>query len=346
MKTSLLKKLVISIFSLIAVNTFYAQSETAEAIEYMATINVQYEEIQKDSWAYVKKAAHSGNAMGIEGKRKELVATVATAKKSVEKMSTFKGDASYRDSVVLYLQMQYDVMNDDFSKLVDMEQISEESYDAMEAYMMAKEQADDKLAAAGRVLQRTEKSFAKKYNVTLTEGEKSKRTKNLEIAGETYKYYNQLYLIFFKPNKQETYLIDAMSKGDINAIEQNNSTLTSDASEALKLLAKVKAFKGDASLLNATKEMVKFYKEESVNKVPKQTDYFMKKEKFEKIQKAMASNKKPSNEEIDKYNKTLEEYNTAVAVYNKTNEELNKERSKKIDAWNKAAKSFLDRQIP
>ena len=103
------------------------------AVEYLNEINEQYEEISKDTWKYMKTVAHSKSARKIEKKRKELIETTYSAKSKIRTLRGFEGDKSYRDSVVAFLTISYNVLKNDYDKIMDMEEIAEQSYDAMEA---------------------------------------------------------------------------------------------------------------------------------------------------------------------------------------------------------------------
>lgn len=317
-----------------------------DANAYMNSVSVEYVEIQKDAWSYIKKASHSKNARKIESKRIELIKTINAAKNKISKMPVYQNDASFRDAVVKFLSLYSNVLSEDFSKIVDMEEIAEQSYDDMEAYMMAKEQANDKLSEAGKELDEVQNKFAEAHDVKLVEGEQSKRSKKLETASKVYKYYNKAYLIFFKSYKQEAYLLESTNKRDVNGVEQNRTVLGSDAQQGLTDLAKLGSYNGDASIVLTLRELLNFYKHEGNIDAKATSDFFLKKEKFEKIQKSMESKKKPTQDEINTYNKALEEYNASVNKFNATNETLNKKRDKLLNAYNKAVENFLNKQVP
>ncbi len=106
----------------------------------------------------------------------------------------------------------------------------------MEAYMTAQERANEKLEAAFEVAVNPQKSFAADNNINLVSNDSDTEDK-LEKASEVFKFYNKVYLVFYKPYKQEGYLLEAQNKGDINAMKQNQealSKLSKDAKEQLK----------------------------------------------------------------------------------------------------------------
>nr|WP_294859371.1 hypothetical protein [uncultured Fluviicola sp.] len=172
--------------------------------------------------------------------------------------------------------------------------------------------------------------------------------KKMTIAGEVYDTYNEIYLIFFKSYKQELYLMDAVNRKDINAIEQNRNALISTANEGLKKISAVKPYKNDKSMVDATKKLLDFYINEATNETPKMADYFMVTENFDKVKKAFDEipEKKRTQKDVDGYNKAVNDMNAGVNSYNATNQSLNKNRSALIDGWNNTASRFTDTHVP
>jgi hypothetical protein len=248
--------------------------------------------------------------------------------------------------MVSYLSLCYNVLNDDYSTIINLEEIAEQSYDMMEAYITAQEKANEKLDEAGKMLNNQSKAFAEKHNVKLIETS-DKLSIKLEKANKAFKYYNTLYLVFFKCYKQEAYFMDAMQKGDINSMEQNKDALFTLTTEGQNSLVSIKDFNGDLSLKTACKNFLIFYQTEAKDKIPKIIDFFMKQENFEKIKKSFEANKDSrTKEDIDAYNKTVADYNKSGNTFNAVTEELNTRRINQINSWNTIIQSFFDRHVP
>ncbi|CAG5083455.1 LIC11966 family surface protein [Parvicella tangerina] len=347
MKTLLNKKIRLTFLFLLLCSASVFGQEFSNPVEYMNFIGEQYAQLTEDQWAYTRAIANDKKAKKIESKRQDLLNSNKSAQAKIKKMPAYNGNTEYRDSVVAFLQLNYDVLNNDYAKIVDMEEIAEQSYDLMEAYLLAQEVASEKLKSAGEMLSETEKKFAADNDITLQEGEKSKNAKRLEKANKVYKYYNEIYLIFFKCYKQEAYLLDAVNTGDVNAMEQNKNALLTYANEGLDKLKKLKAFEGDNSLIEAGKEILDFYKDEAENELGDIVDFFVKKEKFETINEAFEAKKKNkrTQEDVDNFNQAVNDYNAATEAYNKANEILNKSRGKKLDNWNNTATKFTKKNV-
>ena len=169
-----------------------------------------------------------------------------------------------------------------------------------------------------------------------------RKSEKIEEASDMLNYYNKVYLIFFKVFKQEVYVLAAQQTQDIIAFEQNVNALAMEANEALAKLDTMSSYNGDKELIEAAKRVMEFYKEEAEKEFPKVSDFYIKKDNFDKANEIMETKKKKdrTQEDIDKFNSAVKEYNEAAGSNNETNENLNKNRSKMLDEWNKSVESF------
>lgn len=339
-------KIILTIITL-ALSQIGLAQKFKTPVDYMEYMDSQYEDITKEMWDYTAAASHGKRAKKVEKKRQELVKTIAAARNKINTMPEYETSGALRDSVVAYLKLSYHIMNFDYAKIVDMEEVAEQSYDQMEAYIKAKEMASDKMDRSSQRLEQAQKIFASTYGITLLES-KTELSKKMEVAGEVYKYYNDVYLIFFKAYKQEFYLLEAVNNKDVSGIEQNRSSLKSAAEEGLSKLKAMKSFKGDKSMLYACTKLFNFYIDEADNAVPVITDYYIKQENFEKIKDAFESKKesKRTQQDVDQYNQAVNDINEASQKYNAVNNSSNEERSKLTDAYNNACDKFIDRFVP
>lgn len=331
---------------LLSISYSVNSQDITDAHAYLSFVGDQFEEISKDMMSYTSAASHGKSARKVEKKRQELILTVKNAETNMRKLKPFNGDHAFRDSVVSYFHINSLVLKEEYAKIVDMEEVAEQSYDMMEAYLLAKEKAGDKLDEAYRRASNQMKIFADSNKITLIENS-SKLSQKIDVANKVTQYHNQVYLIFFKSYKDEFYLTEAINKKDISAIEQAKNSLDKHASEGMSLLMKTSAFGNDASLKNACMKVLEFYKAEAT-KIPGLVDFFLKKENYEKARKAFEEKRESerSQSDIDNYNKMVNEYNAAIGKSNALNNELNKGRATSLNNWNKASDEFLDNQMP
>lgn len=322
-----------------------AQTNTNEAIQYLNELFGPFGDVKKNTWKYLKAITGGKNLLIVEKNRKNLLLELNEQKKHIMKDKGFNSDVELRDAAAKYLDLSYTVLKEDYEKILDMEEIAEQSYDLMEAYMLAKEKANEKLKTASDELRDAETKFAEKYNITLLDGEDDKISKKIKKANDALRYYNQLYLIFFKCFKQEAYVIDAQNRNDVSAIEQNANTLASFAAEGLEKIKIIESYKGDITLKSAAKQIVNFYEREAKNDFPVIIDFYIKKDNFEKLEKIISSKKKKdiTQDEADKYNKAVNDYNKAVSETNRINKKINEQRKKYFELWDNTVNKFFNK---
>jgi predicted DNA-binding protein len=340
-----MKQLYLVAFSLFILNFCAAAQDYTVPVEYMNAISQLREGISKKFMAYVSASAHGKRAKKVEALRSKLLDEVQEAKMNIGGLPSFKGDKSYRDTTVNFLRLYYNVLNDDYSKIINMEEIAEQSYDAMEAYMMAQEMVNKKLEEGNDKMKLATETFAAKNNITLTKDQTELGEKITQVH-EVNKYHTAIYLIFFKPYKQENYLIEAVSKNNITGIEQNKSSLLRYAQDGLEKLKSIKAFEGDNNLLSACKTVLNFYVKEVNDKMNTVSEFYLTKERFETIKKEFEKKSSPSKSEVDAYNKAVKDINAASDAFNNTNQALNKERNEVLNDWNKTVNAFFDEHTP
>jgi len=323
---------------------------TAQDIEtpggYMTYMGQAEQVIGQKYISYMSAAAHGKSLRKVEKRRIELLNAISDTRAKVYEMPSYKGDKTLRDASVAYLKTMYAVFNEDYGKLVNMEEIAEQSYDQMEAYLLMQEKANEKLKEAGAARTSMGEQFAKKYNITLIENT-SELDAKLEKAEKLNNYYHQIYLIFFKSHKQEMYLIAAMDQKNINAIEQNRNALIKYTTEGLEKLKDFKPFDNDATLIVACRQVLDFLQDEAKN-MDAMTDYFLKTESFEQVKKAFnaISASKRTQQDINNYNKAVDAMNKSVNQFNATNNKLNNGRNAVLKTWNNSVQQFHDNHMP
>jgi len=317
-----------------------------DAGQYISYISKLSEDLTVTYLSYTSAVAHNKSARKQEKRRQDVVNAIIDTRASVQGMPPWKGDRSFKDTTVSYLKILGNVFNEDYAKIVNMEEIAEQSYDAMEAYLLAQEKAEQKLEEARLNQYREMKKFAAKYNVNLIEGE-SEISQKSKIASGLNKYYNDVYLVFFKPYKQEMYLLDAVSKGNLIAIEQNLNSLGKFADDGAQKLNKMEGYNNDTSLIQACRQALVFYASES-ERAKAMSDFFLKKEKFDKLKKNFEAKRSSdrTQQDVDEYNNGITEINNAVQQYNKLNVQLNNERTDMLNNWNKKSRRFMDDYMP
>ena len=333
--------------------TFYFSSRAhAQIIEnagdYMTAMsNVQVEMDQK-YMAYISASAHSRRARKVEKLRTQALESINNAKYKTMALPKYKGDNSLRQASIDYILFCYRIFNEDYSKIVNMEEIAEQSVDQMQAFLLLEEKASEKLQEASGNLSKAEKDFATKYGVNLVDP-KNELTDKMGTAGLVNRYCDKLYIIFFKCNWEDGQLFNALNAHKLNDAEQARNSLIGFAKEGMEALKadSLRIFQGNPALAVSCREACQFYSSMAQNDIPKLTDFYLKEENFDKIKKSLeAKGSNKTNEDVDQYNKAVKDVNTSVNSFNQLNQDLNKRRQDVVQNWETAEKTFRDELIP
>jgi len=317
-------------------------------VDYLNYLGKEQQVVAKSTWKYTSAVAHSTSARRIETTRKQLVKSIQTSSKKIEALKNgYKGDVSFKDKLLTYLYFAEKNINEEYSKIVDMQDVAQQSYDFMEAYILTRDMVNKKLDDELEKVTLAQSEFALKYNIKLR-SEESDLGKKIKLSNEVFNYHTFLYLIFFKVNITDLQLTNAANKRDIAAMEQNASSLQKFADEGLEKIKTIAPYKKDDSLLDETKRALQFYKNVAEEFTPKVVSYLMFQDKFENAKKTMESKSQSdrTKEEIDNFNAMVKQINKEIATYNKLIAANDQEKINVLNNWNASGDGFISQHIP
>jgi hypothetical protein len=337
------KSLKLTSILLLFVSTAWCQTD---ASQYLHIIGDQFQKISNEMMSYSSAVNHGKSARKVERRRVDLVEQIKESEKIVRRLKPFNGKSTLRDSISAYFRISQILLNEDYAKIINLEDIAEQSYDAMEAYLLAKEKANEKGDQAGDAAQHQYEAFAAENNIKLIDSD-SELSKKLEKTSEVIGYSNKIYLLFFRSYKNENYMMEAMAKDDVTKLEQVKNALASSAKEDLGKARQVTAFNGDASLKGALLQTLNFYTLEA-EKMDSYMQFVLTKDNMEKVKKSFDATpaSKRTKEQVDAYNKNINDFNRQVNAVNAMNEDMNKRRSTALKSWNETYDNFLDKHTP
>ena len=324
-----------------------AQSSASDPGKYMDAISAALTDMNKTYMAYLSATAHSHRARKIEKMRQETLESITNCRYKINDLPYYNGDNSLRESSIGYVKLCYSVFSEDYAHIVNMEEIAEQSFDEMEAYLLLQEKTNERIKEASDSMDMAEKTFAAKYSVHLVSGS-SELSQKMTAAEKLNHYYNEVFLLFFKCNWQDGEITKAINKKDLKNIEQSRNALDNFAVEGLKALDTLRTFEGDATLAAACAGALRTYKRMAEDELPKVEDFYLKQDNFEKLKAALDAKSQSSRtqQDVDAYNNAVKDVNASVNAYNQQGAQMNNDRKTMNDNWNNAEKSFMDAHMP
>jgi hypothetical protein len=313
---------------------------------YISAISKARGDMDTKYMQYISYAAHGRRARKVEKLRQEVLDNITESRYKTTDLPLYKGDNSLRQAAIAYIQMCYIIFSEDYKKIVNMEELAEQSVDEMQAYFLLQDAIGAKLHDAWSNLDKATTDFAAKYNVTLSKDESPLGAK-MQTADHLDKYVNTVFLVFFKCNWEDNQMVKAMNEKKVNDMEQARNALSGYATQGLKDLDTVKPYEGDPSLIIACRKALQFYQQAADKDVPKLTDFYVKQEEFDKLKKSFDSKGSSRTQtDVDTYNKAVNDINASVKGFNQTNVQLNNARTVALAAWNDTDKKFTDEHMP
>jgi hypothetical protein len=338
-------KILIWLVLLLATSTLSQAQNLDNPGDYMTAIGKARGDMDSKYMQYVSAAAHGRRARKVEKLRQQVLDNIMQCRYNTTDLPKYKGDNSLRQGSIDYIQMCYRVFSEDYKKIIDVEELAEQSVDEMQVYILLQKKVGEKLQEAHENFRIIYKGFAAKYNVTLIE-DKSPLKEKMEIAGKLDDYMNNVYLVFFKCNWEDEQITKAMNNKKVNDIEQARNALIRYAMEGIQSLDTLKVFDGDPSLANSCKQALQFYKNEAEKDMPLLTEYYLRNEEFEKAKRTYDAKSSHAKDEVDAFNKAVKDFNNAVNAFNQTNTKVNKGRTQAVNNWTDTEKKFADEHMP
>ncbi|WP_127845777.1 hypothetical protein [Psychroflexus aestuariivivens] len=320
--------------------------EFSEAIEYLEFVDDYSKDISKRMWNYTTAIAHSKNDRNIERKRNQIIKAYDKGIEAIQSAKSFEGE-EFKAKVIESFELNKNLLNQDYAKVVDLKAISEQSYDNMEAYFLTQQKANEKMEQLQKEYSEHLDAYANRHNINLIDSESELGTK-MKASGEVFEHNNALYLIFFKANIIENQLMKSISEENMVAAQQNISSLKSAVKEGLEAIDTVALYKDDSSVVRATKEALEFFMVEAEDYLPEMLDFLVLNSNFQKLKSKLddTPERKRTKAQIDAFNKKVTQVNDGVDNYNKLSNDLNSKKQQMINNLNLVKQEFLATHIP
>jgi len=282
----------------LALPALLCAQEGSEALRYLEQINAEHNAVTGRNLEYIQYSVHVEDYAEVEKKRLEVLRQMDETIKRTAAIPAFKGNASMRDEMLATVKSYRESFNIEFNELNLLKKESKESFEAMEAYMKAQDEAEKKLGQVSTRFYAAQKAFAKDNNIRLVEAEENSE---IEQINQVNAYHRAIFLKYFKVSKHNALFMDALAKEDAKGMERARMLLSNDADAALLVLRKMPAFRGDVAYRDATIKMIEFYDQLADDGYQKITLIRRKKEL--------------TQEDVDTFNGVIEYYNSNADLF-------------------------------
>ena len=103
--------------------------------DYITSVTRARGDMDTKYMQYLSATAHSRRARKVEKLRQEVMDNITESRYKTTDLPMYKGDNSLRKGSIDYIQLCYIVFSEDYKKIVNMEELAEQSVDEMQAYL-------------------------------------------------------------------------------------------------------------------------------------------------------------------------------------------------------------------
>lgn len=330
------------------VTNFIIGQEFESASNYLDFISKEQETIFKSTWRYTKAVSHGRSNKKIDKTRKALLRTIENSKHKIAALKKgYKGDIEFRDQILSYFSFTEKLITEDYDKIIDMNQIANQSDDYIDAYVMIRDWVSKKNDDELKAFNANREKFALKNNLLITENI-SENYKKIKVSNEVFDSHTELYLLFFKANITDINLFDSTESKDLNTIQQNLNSLELFANQGLEKLKEIKPYKNDSSFINATKKALEFYRKEALNYGPSVISFIMLNQKNDDTKRIFdkKTEKNRTNEEVANFNDLTNKLYKETRNYEILNYNNFNEKNTVLKEWNSASENFISKHVP
>lgn len=319
------------------------------ASAYFAQINSSQDDMNRQYMIFMSISAHKKKERKINRAKQNTLESMIKCRHKLVDMPAFEADDSLRKAAINYVQVCIDVFNEDYDHLVNLEEISEQSIDKMEAYINLRKQVNIKTSQAALNFNNAELYFAKKFNLHLIE-ETSDLGKQLMTAAHLNHYLTDIHFIFFKCGWEEFQMTKAVNNHNVLEIEQARTALLKYSQEGLSALTSdsLRNFEKDTTLSNACKRLLTFYVKLTQIDIPKLESFWLDDENQQKIKSSITS--KQSNyktkEDMQAYDMATKKMDANKKNLQDLIDRINSKHKDNIENWNTAESDFEDQHMP
>lgn len=324
-------KQLLTLIAFFLISTASFAQEFEHPVEYNNFVVEEMNQIVGKNLEYISQSVHSDNFQQTEIKRKNLVKQIQSAYNNISQTNPYENGEKLQTECVEVLNMYKQVFEIEFQEVNVLKQTSKESYEAMEAYFLAQDQAEKNLSKATDKFYKAQKAFIKSHDIEMKEGESdNEMDAQFKKLSKVNEYTRILYLINFQLSKYNSIFFEAVGNNESAGLDAKRKRIESAADRSIEKMKKMEGFEGDRDLLDKTMKLAKFYKEMSANG-------------FADIVKVVKSKQEDlTQDDVDRYNEAIEKYNTKIQRltndFNQAQNDLMKKHTPKVNVTNKKVK--------
>lgn len=280
----------------------------------------EYKKVLKKQLRYIKISIYSDNEASKEGHRNDVIGQLDRSIYKLNQIENYDSLSTFLDEFVVFMTTVRSIYDIELKRTDELAKSSSSSFEAMQNYFNQFDKVDAKANAAALKVVKAQKEFADRHKMILVIDDEEFE-KELEKTHNALEYSQDIYLLYFKVAKINSYFVDAFNADDLPMMKRKQKELLAATIETSNTLKAKETFEGNVEYKSSAGKLIKFYQTMAKSKYNKIIELY---EEF---------GDRESMEEVD-----IQKLNNIITQYNTQSEDL-------YDTFIKAKKKLLKENI-
>jgi len=289
--------------------------------------------------SFAEELENGTNVRTAEGKRRTLVSKWKTLVPQLRKQPDYKSNHLLVDSLVRYVERTKDLFENEYVQVIRLQDSSVRAFSYERKYLNAKQAVLLQLVENEAWLLAQFQHFGSDYVLAVPKKYEEEYGK-LSAIQKVSRHHNVYKAVYAKCAGQEALLAKAIEYRKRSDMEQHSVVLMKYVKESCKVLDTVKAAYEDRNIVQATKDLLDFYKVECEYKIPMLVSFMSRGGEDQRKGKTDIGNNININPHVNV------EPHADIATYANTKGDLDEQRPVLLSNWNKASQNFLRKYLP
>ncbi len=216
--------------------------------------------IIKLSLEYLNYSIQSDDYDGIDKKRLEFLSEIRRSMNKVRRLPNFQGTARLKRQTIEVFEEYISVYETDLIESLGLKKQFDDSYQALEAYLEAESEVDDKLNRAIDKLYKAQEAFARKYDLKLDEYDEVDLSDEIDQISELSKYSRAVFLEYFKVSWEFNELLKLLPDQNHRKLEKQRLKVIEACNTGLKNLGQIEPYRAESEYRQLTMDLIQYFR--------------------------------------------------------------------------------------
>lgn len=232
----------------------------SDPIVYNNIIIKEQSHLIEQTLTYINLSAHSADLKEIEKSRNELIDEIRKSIVKIRKLPSFNGNSRLKNETLNVFNIYLETYEKDLLTSLSLKKKYTDSYEALQAYFEAEEEADTKLNDAVAQLTKAQERFARKNDLAIDRTAHGEAEKKMEFITNLKDYSRSIFMEYFKVSYEFNEMIKIIHERKGRLLDKKRKEVIEVANESLKSLGKAKPFNGDREYLSMAIDIIEYFK--------------------------------------------------------------------------------------